>query len=130
MTENVVVVLMLTKHVSSACYLCRKRNEVNEGFIEMDMLLIKGQGTPQVTNQGMGYILYCIDCYEMLRKLAMDDFKGFGPFYEMTYEEKIEVPFPPELVCSARDPFKLWRNKLDVDSWLDKLAEERAGNPG
>lgn len=125
MTEAAVV-LRLTKHISTACWLCRKRNSQNEGFIYLKLSIFD----KKASSSQDGFIIYCIDCYEMLRKMAAEDCKSFPPFYELVYEEQIAFSFPPELVCSTRDPFRLWRNKLDVESWLDKLAEERVSDLG
>ncbi len=125
------VTLKLTKHVSSACRMCSRRNGVNEGFIEVtlsvgaesDSKLVHGQ---PVVGYHHGYAMYCTDCYEMMRKVAAEDCKEFVPFYELVYEESVKVDFPPELIASAHDAFQLWRSKVDKEAWLVKLAEDRA----
>jgi hypothetical protein len=109
--------------------MCGRRNEINEGFIAA-MLFIELH--PEEKHElgcreyGMGFVMYCTDCYEMLRKAAVEDFKEFAPFYELVYEESVKVDFPPELIVSAHDAFQLWRRKVDKEAWLEKLAEDRA----
>ena len=138
MSEEVLpdtwVRLKLTKHISSACRMCGKRNTVNEGFIELELSI---ELDPEEKHElrcreyASGFVMYCVDCYEMLRKAASEDFKKFVPFYELVYEKSIQVSFPPELIVSAHDAFQLWRRKVDKEAWLAKLEEERSeGNPG
>jgi len=160
-----VVRLRLTQHVSSACRMCGRRNGVNEGFIEVDLLwrvtfpgtvesyTVGHAGPPsptvaptqpekeyevraaQINSEharcSSGFVMYCTDCYEMLRKAAVEDCKEFAPFYELVYEESILFPFPPELIVSSHDAFQLWRRKVDKEAWLEKLAADKAetGNP-
>ena len=128
------VTLKLTKHISSACRLCQKRNGTNEGFIELALAIdIEPEAKHECGHEeyAHGFAMYCVDCYEMLRKAASEDFKKFVPFYELVYEESVKFDFPPELVVSAHDAFQLWRRKVDKDAWLEKLEAERSeGNPG
>jgi len=126
------VTLKLTKHVSSACRMCQRRNDTNEGFIELALsveLNPEEKHEPRCREYAQGFVMYCTDCYEMLRKAAAEDCKEFVPFYELVYEESIKIDFPPELIVSAHDAFQLWRRKVDKLAWLAKLEEERAGNP-
>jgi hypothetical protein len=128
------VTLKLTKHVSSACRMCGRRNEGNEGFIDVVLAIElnpEEQHEPKCREYARGFVMYCTDCYEMLRKAAAEDCKEFVPFYELVYEECVKVDFPPELIVSAHDVFQLWRRKVDKEAWLEKLAADRAeaGNP-
>jgi hypothetical protein len=123
------VTLKLTKHISSACRMCGRRNEVNEGFIE---LALSVELNPEEKHElrcreyASGFVMYCTDCYEMLRKAAVEDCKEFVPFYELVYEESIKFDFPPELIVSAHDAFQLWRRKVDKEEWLAKLESSRS----
>ena len=125
--EYSFVQMLLTKNISSACHLCRRRNGQNEGFIQLDFYIQpKVNPGDRCLASSCGFVLYCVDCYEMLRGLAAVDFKEFRPFYELVYEEKVQFDFPPELVVSGHDPLRLWRRTIDKEAWLEKLAEERA----
>jgi hypothetical protein len=119
------VVMKLTRHISSACEICWHRNNPNEGFVELTLWKQVKAGHDSYSNAESGYVLYCVDCYEMLRGLAADDFGEFRPFYELVYEKELDFDFPPELLTSKRDPLHLWRRRIDKAAWLTKLAERR-----
>lgn len=117
-----IVVVVMTEFISTACNLCRTRNARDEGFIQLSMGPYEDG---KVRNSG--FSTYCTDCYEMLRAEAAEDFTGFPPFYELVYEEQVDFEIPPELVVTtARDAFRLWRNRIDREEWLRKLKKQRA----